>query len=89
MTRTRRSVGMAAALTAAAFIGLAAVPTVASALPVPGPDQCEVSLAHVLDQPGFDLSAHATEPFFVTGPGRVLLDRPPCSSTRSIPVPME
>jgi hypothetical protein len=79
----------AVVLTATAFLGLAAVPTAANAYPVPGPDLCEVHLAHVLGQPGFDLSAHTTDPFFTTGPGRALLAQPPCSSTRSVPVPME
>jgi hypothetical protein len=85
----RRPVRGAVVLTATAFLGLAAVPTAANALPVPGPDLCEVHLAHVLDLPGFDLSAHVDDPFFTTGPGRALLDQPPCSNTRSIPAPME
>ena len=76
-------------LTATAFLGLAAVPTAANALTVPSPDLCEVHLAHVLDRPGFNLSAHTDDPFFTTGPGRELLAQPPCSSTRSVPVPME
>jgi hypothetical protein len=33
--------------------------------------------------------SHLTDQFFTTGPGRVLLDQPPCSTRRSVPVRME
>jgi predicted TPR repeat methyltransferase len=69
--------------------GLAGVPAAAQAYPVPGPDLCEMALAHALDWPGFDHDDPADLRLFSDAHYTHLLNSPPCTSTRSIPVPEE
>ena len=69
--------------------GLAGMPAVGQALPLPGPDLCEVALAHALNWPGFNRDDPANQRLFSDAHYTHLLNSPPCSTTRSIPVPME
>jgi|tagenome__1003787_1003787.scaffolds.fasta_scaffold15333323_1 hypothetical protein len=89
MTISRRTATRTAVLTLVTGAGLVALPAVANAYPVPGPDRCEVALAHALDWPGFNRDDPANVRLFSDAFYTSLLASPPCSSTRSIPVPME
>jgi hypothetical protein len=88
MTLDRRTATRAVVVLALGT-GLAGMPAIAQALPVPGPDQCEMALAHALDWPGLDRDDPANVSLFSDARYTHLLHSPPCSNTRSIPVPME
>jgi hypothetical protein len=80
-----RALALTAGLTVATCVGLAVAPAAANAYLVPGPDRCEVFLAHELGIPGFDRDDPANAALLGRPEVAALLARPECTATRTVP----